>query len=191
MHHLLDQRSIPANGFVSISFSDFTILAVFGAHGVVVADLRQACFGAELSQVGVLFVMMPAAAVMMASGVAINHGSGEIARNDFVDGQSRGTAVQSDAQLVEQLDGAATNAATDDIGATLGSEETRHGAMLMLRGLLDNGFGDFTVFNGDKSHLRGFAEMRPKLAVGSGNGYFLVLHDDMMLFLGAKIGKKS
>lgn len=43
--------------------------------------------------------------------------------------------MQGDAQLVEQLDGAATNAATDDIGATLGSEETRHGAMLVLRGI--------------------------------------------------------
>lgn len=84
--------------------------------------------------------------------------------------------MQGDAQLVEQLDSATTNAATDDIGATLGSKEARHGTMLMLRGLFDNGFGDFTVFNGDKSHLRGLAEMRPKLAVGSGNGYFLRGH---------------
>ena len=99
--------------------------------------------------------------------------------------------MQGDAQLVEQLDSATTNAATDDIGATFGSEETWHGAMLVLRGLFDNGFGDFTVFNSDKSHLRGLAEMRPKLAVGSGNGYFLVLHDDMMLIPGAKIGKKN
>ena len=190
MHHFLDQRSIPANGFVSISFSDFTILAVFGAHGVVIADVWQAYVGAELAQVGVLFVVMFTAAVVMAGGVAINHGPREIARNDFVDRHSGRSAMQGDAQLVEQLDGAATNAATDDIGATLGSEEARHGAMLVLRGLFDNSFGDFPVFNGDKSHLRGFAEMRPKLAVGSGNGYFLVLHDDMMLFLGAKIGKK-
>ena len=150
--------------------------AMFAADGVVVAEVRQACVGAELAQVGVLFVVMPAAAVVMASGVAINHGSGQIARNDFVDGQSRGTAVQSDAQLVEQLDGAAADAATDDIGAALGSKEARHGTMLVLRGLLDNGFGDFSVFNGDESHLRGFAEMRPKLAVGSGNGYFLSFH---------------
>ena len=135
-------------------------------------------------------MMVAAAIVVMAGGVAINHGSGEIARNDLVDRHSGCSAMQGDAQLVEQLDGTATNAATDDIGATLGSEETRHGAMLVLRGLFDNGFGDFTVFNGDKSHLRGFAEMRPKLAVGSGNGYFLVLHDDMMLIPGAKIGKK-
>ena len=154
LHHFLDQRSIPANGFVSISFSDFTILAVFGAHGVVIADVWQAYVGAELAQVGVLFVVMFTAAVVMAGGVAINHGPGEIARNDFVDRHSGRSAMQGDAQLVEQLDGAATNAATDDIGATLGSEETWHGAMLVLRGLFDNGFGDFTVFNGDKSHLR-------------------------------------
>ena len=155
--------------------------AMFAADGVVVAEVRQACVGAELAQVGVLFVVMSAAAVVMAGGVAINQGSGEIARNDFVDGQSRGTAVQSDAQLVEHLDGAAANAATDDIGAAIGSEETWHGTMLVLRGLLDNGFGDFPVFNGDESHLRGFAEMRPKLAVGSGNGYFLSFHFFMLL----------
>ncbi len=137
-----------------------------------------------------LMMMVAAAIVVMAGGVAINHGSGEIARNDLVDRHSGRSAMQGDAQLVEQLDSATTNAATDDIGATLGSEETRHGAMLVLRGLFDNGFGDFTVFNSDKSHLRGLAEMRPKLAVGSGNGYFLVLHDDMMLIPGAKIGKK-
>ena len=176
LHHFLDQRSIPANGFVSISFSDFTILAVFGAHGVVIADVWQAYVGAELAQVGVLFVVMFTAAVVMASGVAINQGAGEIARNDFVDRHGRGTAVQGDTQLVEQLDGAATNAATDDIGATLGSKEARHGTMLMLRGLFDNGFSDFPVFNGDKSHLRGLAEMRPKLAFGSGNGYSLRGH---------------
>ena len=181
LHHFLDQRSIPANGFVSISFSDFTILAVFGAHGVVIADVWQAYVGAELAHVGVLFVVMFAATVVMASGVAINQGAGEIARNDFVDRHGRGTAVQGDTQLVEQLDGAATNAATDDIGATLGSKEARHGTMLVLRGLFDNGFGDFPVFNGDKSHLRGFAEMRPKLAFGSGNGYFLVVHFSMCL----------
>ena len=140
-----------------------------------------------------LFVvmMLAAAIVVMAGGIAINQGAGEIARNDFVDGHSRDTAVQGDTQLVEQLDGAATNAATDDIGATLGSKEARHGTMLVLRGLFDNGFGDFPVFNGDKSHLRGFAEMRPKLAVGSGNGYFLSFHDDIILILGAKIGKNS
>lgn len=81
-----------------------------------------------------LFVMMMVAAaiVVMASGIAINHGAGEIARNDFVDGHGRGTAVQADAQLVEQLDGTATNTTTDDISATLGSKETRYGTMLML-----------------------------------------------------------
>ena len=155
--------------------------AMFAADGVVVAEVRQACVGAELAQVGVLFVVMFAATVVMASGIAINQGAGEIARNDFVDGHGRGTAVQGDTQLVEQLDGAATNAATDDIGATLGSKEARHGTMLVLRGLFDNGFGDFPVFNGDKSHLRGLAEMRPKLAVGSWNGYFLVVHFSMCL----------
>jgi len=103
LHHFLDQRSIPANGFVSISFSDFTILAVFGAHGVVIADVWQAYVGAELAQVGVLFVVMFAATVVMAGGVAINHGPGEIARNDFVNRHGRGTAVQGDTQLVEQL----------------------------------------------------------------------------------------
>ena len=176
LHHFLDQRSIPANGFVSISFSDFTILAVFGAHGVVIADVWQAYVGAELAQVGVLFVVMFAATVVMASGVAINQGAGEIARNDPVDRHSGRSTMQGDAQLVEQLDSATTNAATDDIGATFGSEEAWHGAMLVLRGLFDNGFGDFTVFNGDKSHLWGLAEMRPKLAVGSGNGYSLRGH---------------
>ena len=145
LHHFLDQRSIPANGFVSISFSDFTILAVFGAHGVVIADVWQAYVGAELAQVGVLFVVMFTAAVVMAGGVAINHGPGEIARNDFVDRHSGRSTMQGDAQLVEQLDGTATNAATDDIGATLGSEETRHGAMLMLRGLFDNGLRDSLI----------------------------------------------
>ena len=32
--------------------------AMFAADGVVVAEVRQACVGAELSQVGVLFVVM-------------------------------------------------------------------------------------------------------------------------------------
>ena len=97
MHHFLDQRSIPANGLVSISFNDFTILAVFGAHGVVIADVWQAYVGAELAQVGVLFVVMFTAAVVMAGGVAINHGPGEIARNDFVDRHSGRSAMQGDA----------------------------------------------------------------------------------------------
>ena len=57
---------------MSISFSDFTILAVFGAHGVVIADVWLAYVGAELAQVGVLFVVMFTAAVVMAGGIAIN-----------------------------------------------------------------------------------------------------------------------
>lgn len=126
-------------------------------------------------------MMVAAAIVVMASGVTINHGPSEITRNDLIDRHSGCSTMQGDAQLVEQLDSATTNAATDDIGATFGSEEAWHGSMLVLRGLFDNGFGDFTVFNGDKSHLRGLAEMWPKLAVGSGNGYFLVLHFSMCL----------
>ena len=56
----------------------------------------------------------------------------------------------------------------------------------MIDVLVDN-----VMVNCLNMYLRSLAEMRPKLAVGSGNGYFLVLHDDMMLFLGAKIGKKT
>ena len=55
----------------------------------------------------------------------------------------------------------------------------------MIDVLVDN-----VMVNCLNMYLRSLAEMRPKLAVGSGNGYFLVLHDDMMLIPGAKIGKK-
>lgn len=98
--------------------------------------------------------------------------------------------MDGNAQFVKQLDSTLSESTAQDIGTPLGSDEARHCTMLMLRGLFDNSFLDFTFFNGYDGYLGGLAEMRPQHTLIGGDCYFLCTHFVFALyFKRAKIQK--
>ena len=98
-----------------------------------------------------LFVMM-ALAVVVTVGVAINDGAVEKHRQHLLHRKLGRASMDTNAQLVQQIDSTLAYYATKHIGATLFGQEPRHGTVLMfgrLQHLLVNNFSVFYINNSD------------------------------------------
>ena len=118
-------------------------------------------------------MMMPAAAVMMATAIAIDDGSVQELLQDFFHLDGGGAGVDLDAQIVKQGDGSGTETTTQHIRAALGCQETGHRAVLMFGSLQYVGGDDLTILDGKDADLRSLAEMGPQFSLVGGNGNFL------------------
>ena len=80
---------------------------------------------------GIVLMVMPLA-VMVAAGVAINDGAIEKHRQHLLHGKFGSSGVDSDAQLIQHIDGTHAQSAAKHIGAALLGQEPRHRAVFML-----------------------------------------------------------
>ncbi len=95
-----------------------------------------------------MFVM---AAVVMAGAVAIDDCAAQILLHQLGDGQLGCAAVNTYAELVEQLYCSSTQTSADDVGATVGSDESRQDTMLVFGSFEYLGRSDLASNDSDDS----------------------------------------
>ena len=134
---------------------------------------------------GLLFVMMTLAVVVTA-GIAVNDGAVEKHRQDLFHRKLGCASMDTNAQLVQEIDSALTQSATKHIGAPFFSQEPRHGAVFMLGRLQYFLVNNFSVFYIENRDLWRFSEVLPQFALVGGYSYALI-HDRMVLEISAKI----
>lgn len=134
---------------------------------------------------GFLFVVM-SLAVVVAAGIAVNDGVVEKHCQHLLHRKFWRASVDTNAQLVQQIDSALAQSTTKHIGAALLGQEPRHGAMFMFGRLQHLLVNNFSVFYINDSDLWRFSEVLPQFALVGGYSYSLI-HDRMVLEISAKI----
>jgi hypothetical protein len=108
--------------------------------------------------------MVMSLAMMVAAGVTINDGAVEEHGQHLLHGKFGSAGVDTNAQLVQQIDSALAYSTTKHISATLFHQEPRHNAVPMLGRLKHLLINNLSVFYINNSDLWRLSEVLPQFA---------------------------
>jgi hypothetical protein len=123
---------------------------------------------------------MMALAVVVTAGVTVNDGAVEKHRQHLLHRKLGRASMDTNAQLVQQIDSTLAYSTTKHIGATLLGQEPRHGTVFMFGRLQHLLVYNLSVFNINNSDLWRFSEVLPQFALIGGYSYSLI-HNRMVL----------
>ena len=118
-------------------------------------------------------MVIAAASVVVAGAVAKDERALQVGIDDGIDVVGRSAAMDTDGHLLEELDGAGSQSATDHVRDAQALQELRHGSVGVFRRCQHLFVEDFLVLHVENRHVGRFAEMGIEFPVGGRNTNFL------------------